>query len=171
MVQQSLKQGLRRCRVLHKSTPNYVVDWLCSEHNRHHSGSGETALGVMAEALKVEASWKRKCAVEAITTRHTEYQKMYDSFVRKESTTFQESVQYYSEAKALARTLETYDVQNPFQEWYLEHGDFLSGKATPFTCIGAMNQMAVLIVKCMKGYHSKADIKVVLTEALKFCVA
>lgn len=171
MVQQSLKQGLKRRRVLHKSTPNYVVEWLTSEHNKHHSGSGETALGVIAEALKVESAWKRKCVSETITSRHENYQKLYDNFVRHESATFADSAQYFSEAKALARTLETYDAQSDFQEWYLARGDFLNTSATPFACVSAMNAMAVMIVKRMRNFYSKSDVKVVLLEAPKFCVA
>ena len=124
----------------------------------------------MNEALKIEAAWKRKCSAEAIFVRQDGYQQVYNNFVRKESATFADSVQYFMDAKALAHTLESYGADAEFQDWYLAHGDFLSGAATPFTCITAMNQMAVLIVKLMKGFHSKTDVKVVLIEALKFCV-
>ncbi len=116
MVQQTLQQGLRRCRCLHKNTPQWAIEWLCGEHNRHHKGSGETALGLIDEALRVEAAWRKKCTTDGITTRHPNYQRTYDDWVRNESETFKESVNLYTEAKSLGHALETWDVAKDFEE-------------------------------------------------------
>lgn len=115
MVEQTLRQGLRRCRCLHKSTPSWVIEWLVGEHNRHHRGSGETALALIDESLRIEAQWRKLCTKEGTTTRHPQYQKMYDDFVRKESMTFKESVTMFSEAKSLGHCLESNDIYNEFQ--------------------------------------------------------
>jgi len=115
MVQQTLKQGLRRCRCLHKNTPQYIVTWLCAEHNRHHKGSGENALGLVQEALAIESSWRKKCCTDSITTRHPSYQKLYDSFVRKESNTFKESITLFGESKSLGHALEQWDIYKAFE--------------------------------------------------------
>ena len=115
MVEQTLRQGLRRCRCLHKSTPSWVIEWLVGEHNRHHRGSGETALALIDEALRIEAQWRKLCTKEGTTTRHPQYQKMYDDFVRKESVTFKESVTMFSEAKSLGHCLESNDIYTEFQ--------------------------------------------------------
>lgn len=115
MVQETLKKGLRRCRILHKDTPNYVVEWLCSGHNKHHKGSGQTPFGIMKEAVKVESAWKRKCASTGMTCRNPEYQKHYDHFVREASSEFVNNVQLYNEGKSLAHSLESYDVAQEFE--------------------------------------------------------
>ena len=114
-MKQNLKTGLRRARVLHKDTPDFIVDWLCSQHNLHHAGSGETPLGIVEKALKVESSWKRRCANDGLTTRHPDYQKLYDSFVRGESALFKDSITAYSEAKSLGHALESWDIYGEFE--------------------------------------------------------
>ncbi|CAJ1394904.1 unnamed protein product [Effrenium voratum] len=144
MVQQALQHGLRRARVLGKDTPNFVVEWLCSEHNRHHQGSGETVCGLLGESLKVEASWKKRCALEGITARNPNYQKLYDAFVRTHSEAFKETVTAFGDAKSLAHTLEFYDVYSEFQDWHLAHGDFLCG-FNPMSALSTMNAMANVI--------------------------
>ena len=57
----------------------------------------------------------------------------------------------------------------PTQEWHLANGDFLSGVAPMFS-ISMMSSMANLVTKAMKDFHIKADQRMVLMEALKFCV-
>ena len=291
MVQQALQHGLRRARVLGKDTPNFVVEWLCSEHNRHHQGSGETVCGLLGESLKVEASWKKRCALEGITARNPNYQKLYDAFVRTHSEAFKETVTAFGDAKSLAHTLEFYDVYSEFQagprrggarwrlsrlsgsrflsagskhfkalgfglvatmrprycqciqcfgpvffvnkgilrsalfirfpftcrgtvelikatlkrqsqtdsdrpfwveftcqrrgmvfgksqtfilpasqDWHLAHGDFLCG-FNPMSALSTMNAMANVIVKGLRSFHPKPEIRVVLAEAMKFCAA
>ena len=56
------------------------------------------------------------------------------------------------------------------QEWHLASGDFLAGVAPTFS-ISMMSAMANVVVKAMKDFHPKSDIKIVLLEALKFCVS
>ena len=116
MVVQSLRQGLRRARILHKETPDYIINWLCDEHNRHHSGSGVTPLAVVQESLKVEGMWRRKCTSDGITTRHADYQKLYDGFVRQQSTTFRDSIQLFQDAKSLGHAMEMYDIMKEFED-------------------------------------------------------
>ena len=109
-VLQGLKTGLRRARMLHKDTPDFVVDFLCSEHNLHHTGSGETPFGLVEKALKTEAAWKRKCSDEGITSRHPEYAKQYDAFVRATCPAFKDSIVSFQDAKSLGHTLESREV-------------------------------------------------------------
>lgn len=116
MIQQTLKQGLRRARILHKSTPQWVIKWMCDEHNRHHSGSGVTPLALVSEALELEGSWKKKCTTEGITTRHSEYQKIYDAHVRHHSPTFRDSINLFSDAKSLGHMLEAFDALKQFED-------------------------------------------------------
>ena len=116
MVVQTLKQGLRRARILHKDTPNYVIKWMCDEHNRHHSGSGVTPLAIVEEALNLEASWRRKCSTEGITTRHSEYQRLYDGFVRNQSSLFRESISLFQDAKSLGHTMQNFESQKEFED-------------------------------------------------------
>ena len=116
MVVQTLKQGLRRARILHKDVPQYIVNWMCDEHNKHHSGSGVTPLALVQESLKIEAAWRAKCAKDAITTRHATYQKIYDGFVRQQSYSFKESIQLFQDAKSLGHTMETYEILKEFED-------------------------------------------------------
>lgn len=105
-VQLGLRQGLRRARLLHKDTPDFIVEHLCAEHNLHHAGSGETPFGLVEKALKVEAMWKRKCSDEGITSRHPAYQQTYDSFVRANCWAFRENIAAFADAKSLGHVLE-----------------------------------------------------------------
>lgn len=54
------------------------------------------------------------------------------------------------------------------QEWHLAHGDFLDG-APPAHSIGMLNQCVNVVIKSLKLFHAKADIKNVMFEAMKFC--
>eukprot|EP00435_Cladocopium_sp_Y103_P046343 s120_g13.t1 len=54
------------------------------------------------------------------------------------------------------------------KEWHLAHGDFLDG-APPAHSIGMLNQCVNVVIKSLKSYHSKAEIKNVMIEAMKFC--
>lgn len=128
-VQATLKNGIKRARILHKDTPNFVVEWLCSEHNLHHTGSGETPLGIVDKALKAEASWKRKCSNEGITSRHPQYQQNYDAFVRSEAPLFKDSITLFQDAKSLGHTLGANNLIKEFE-------DGCSGMATG--CYGVM---------------------------------
>lgn len=56
------------------------------------------------------------------------------------------------------------------QDWHLSNGDFLSGVSPTFS-VSMMSSMANLVTKAMKDFHSKADQRLVLMEALKFCVS
>ena len=117
-VQMALKQGLQRCRILHKNTPDYVVQWLCQEHNRYHAGSGATVSAVIQEAMGQECRWKKKCCDEGITTRLPNYQKRYDDFVRSGSGTFSDSVKQFQEAKILGHSLQSYDLLGAFEDGF-----------------------------------------------------
>ena len=121
-VQATLKAGIKRARILHKDTPDWVVKWLCSQHNLHHTGSGETPLGLVENALLIEASWKRKCAADGITTRHPNYQQQYDSFVRSQAPLFKESISGFQDAKSLGHSLEANSIRKEFEESMLGLG-------------------------------------------------
>ena len=116
MVQMALKQGLQRCRVLHKNTPSYVIEWLVAEHNKHHRGSGLTVMSVVHDALKAEAAWHKHCSDKGITTKMPHYQRQYDSYIRTHFSTFQESINAFQDAKALGRALSQYDMLGDFED-------------------------------------------------------
>ena len=116
MVSQTLEQGLRHARVLSADTPDFVVSWLVSEHNRHHAGSGDNVLSLVSDALQVEANWKRRCADTGMTSRAANYQKHYDTFVRQGSPTFAENVTSFSDAKSLGHTLQQWEIYHAFEE-------------------------------------------------------
>ena len=56
-----------------------------------------------------------------------------------------------------------------WQEWYLAHGDFLSG-VSPRHSISIMLHVSTIITRALKGFHNRPEIKIVLLEAFKFCV-
>ena len=116
MIQQTEAKGLRRCRILSASTPDIFVEWLCQQHNKFHKGSGQTVCGILSESLKIEASWKKRCISTGMTSRNPEYQKIYDAFVRENSTDFQQNITLYNDAKSLAHSLESYDIAKEFEE-------------------------------------------------------
>lgn len=117
MVHQTKEKGLRRCRILSKNTPDYIVDWLCTEHNKHHRGSGQTVCGILHEALKIEAGWKKRCTAKGLVSRNPEYQKHYDAYVRETgSDSFASNINLFNESKSLAHTLESYDLLTEFEE-------------------------------------------------------
>lgn len=51
-----------------------------------------------------------------MTSRNPEYQKIYDAFVRENSTDFQQNITLYNDAKSLAHSLESYDIAKEFEE-------------------------------------------------------
>lgn len=71
----------------------------------------------MAEALRVEASWKKKCSTTGTTSRNPEYGKLYDQHVREYSSEFASSLLLFNEAKSLAHSLETYGLAKEFEAW------------------------------------------------------
>ena len=106
----AIEQGLQRCRVLHKDTPDYVVAWLCMEHN------GQTVMALVHEALKAEAAWRRRCTQDGLTTKVPTYQRQYDNFIRVQFTTFSESVNLFAAAKTLGHSLQAAEVLGEFED-------------------------------------------------------
>ena len=113
----AMQQGMQRCRVLHKDTPDYIIRWLCNEHNRHHRGSGATVSSVIAEALADEAKWKQKCTDEGITSKLPNYQKRYDAFIRQNSSFFADSANQFQEAKSLGHSLQSLELLQQFEDY------------------------------------------------------
>lgn len=115
MIKQTEAQGLRRCRILSAETPDVFIEWLCGQHNKFHKGSGQTVHGLLAEAVKIESGWKKRCSTTGMTSRNPEYQRHYDLYVREASSDFQQNVQLYNETKSLAHTLSHYDLGKEFE--------------------------------------------------------
>ena len=72
------KRGLKRVRVLAAWTPEFVLRFMCSVHNRFHRGSGATVLEICKTALELEASWRAACDHSGMTSNNPGYYKAYE---------------------------------------------------------------------------------------------
>lgn len=78
-VESVRKRGLKRVRVMASSTPPFVLEFLCSVHNRFHKGSSASVIELAKSALRIEASWRSACDQSGMTYNNPGYQKAYEA--------------------------------------------------------------------------------------------
>ena len=80
-VESVRRRGLKRVRVLAAWTPEYVLRFMASVHNRYHRGSGASVLEVCKVALELECSWRASCDHTGMTSNNPGYAKAYEDSV------------------------------------------------------------------------------------------
>ena len=78
-VESVRKRGLKRVRILASWTPEFVLRFLSTVHNRFHRGSGASVIEICKTALQLEASWRAACDHSGMSTNNPGYAKAYEA--------------------------------------------------------------------------------------------
>ena len=75
-INEAIRTGLRKVRMLRDKTPSFVVKCLCQCHNEFHQGSGFGILEFCVEVMFVEASWRASPVKASTSTTHPKHEQI-----------------------------------------------------------------------------------------------
>ena len=78
--------------------------------------------------------------------------------------------QHFDCAKTLAHMLQKYQAMGKFRDVMQKQVDFLDSRMEPGMIVAVMHTVALMLNQIIGKFYTKAEIGILLVEAMKFCV-